>query len=210
MIEILTKAKRLVAQGGGFRDLLKPDREKDLNELKVKHRKEDLNFQQDINQRKLDINKKKLEIDTLKIELMSAENELAQIEIEKEKSTIKKEQSEGALKYRIDFFKPFDSSSFDMDTMLDIREYQRVTSNAPLEPGPSHQAPECPVGCYSMRVFICTCTCTQVCMEPMVPPMRIFQCKDGHLLCQTCRSPLHLALLSRSPLLLTPSVFGSL
>merc|ERR1712223_1907786 len=36
------------------------------------------------------------------------------------------------------------------------------------------QVPECPV-----------------CLEEMAPPTRIFQCRNGHLICETCKSGLN-------------------
>ena len=35
------------------------------------------------------------------------------------------------------------------------------------------------------------CPKCPVCVEPMVPPIEIFQCNNGHLVCQHCHAKLH-------------------
>ena len=46
--------------------------------------------------------------------------------------------------------------------------------------------PECPVICQKICILT-EITFFQVCLEEMIPPMRIFQCQNGHLLCESCR-----------------------
>ena len=45
--------------------------------------------------------------------------------------------------------------------------------------------PECPVICQ--KIYFYGNNFFQVCLEEMIPPMRIFQCQNGHLICETCR-----------------------
>ena len=35
------------------------------------------------------------------------------------------------------------------------------------------------------------CPDCQVCREPMIPPLEIFQCSNGHFVCQHCHAKLH-------------------
>ena len=44
--------------------------------------------------------------------------------------------------------------------------------------------PECPVG---SACFVFFKQHVQVCFEELAPPTRIFQCRNGHLLCETCK-----------------------
>ena len=54
--------------------------------------------------------------------------------------------------------------------------------------GRAGDIPECPVCKISMKSFLVSYpSILQVCMEEMLPPARIFQCTDGHLVCGTCR-----------------------
>merc|ERR1712203_971898 len=50
-------------------------------------------------------------------------------------------------------------------TELEVERNASATSRPPI--------PECPV-----------------CLEEMTPPTRIFQCRNGHLVCETCKSGL--------------------
>ena len=52
-------------------------------------------------------------------------------------------------------------------------------------------APECPVSeinhYHIFPKISLSQNCIQVCLEEMIPPRKIFQCRNGHLLCGTCR-----------------------
>ena len=72
-------------------------------------------------------------------------------------------------------------------------EAERYAPSAPSHPP---HIPECPVGFHfsfknlsqnnqNHSTFIDNFD--QVCLEEMIPPTRIFQCRNGHLLCETCK-----------------------
>jgi len=56
-----------------------------------------------------------------------------------------------------------------------IRKAEELEAERYAPSAPSHPCvPECPV-----------------CLEEMIPPTRIFQCRNGHLLCETCKNGLN-------------------
>ena len=66
-----------------------------------------------------------------------------------------------------------------------MEEKEKVKATAVLKPPPAHpSAPECPVSKFDLMFSL---HLLQVCFEEMLPPTRICQCGDGHLICEPCR-----------------------
>ena len=59
-----------------------------------------------------------------------------------------------------------------------------------LEANKQPAAPECPVCLLEFQLFVCLFVVqllSQVCLDEMVPPTKIFHCVNGHHICETCK-----------------------
>ena len=65
----------------------------------------------------------------------------------------------------------------------ELETEMEVSNNQPA-------VPQCPVSfslSYAVLGLAIIVLMPQVCLEEMAPPTRIFQCRNGHLLCETCK-----------------------
>jgi len=167
------KVQLLVQQNEEKEKTLREENLRKLEEMRLENEEKVTKLKEE-NERKLamlmednsDKEKKMKEENTEQEALMLARHE------EEEKAAMKEEVEKAARKEAELEAKKNVPSAPSLPSLPDGLEpvVERYTPSAPSK----FQVPECPV-----------------CLEEMVPPTRIFQCRNGHLICETCKSGLN-------------------